>query len=271
MISRIKETVEFMERTIMYRPKTGIILGSGLDDIENLLENKTIINYEDIPNFPVSTVDGHKGRFVVGKVDDVEVLLMEGRFHYYEGYSMDEITFPVYVLKYFGIRNLIVTNSAGGINEKYSVGDYMLINDHINNFGTSPLIGENYTEMGPRFLDMTQPYDTDLISMAKEKGKELGINCQEGVYIGVSGPCYETKAEIKYFGIIGADAVGMSTVPEVIAANYLGLRVLGISFISNMGTGISKSKHDHKNVLKAAQKNIKIFANWVKEIVLLIN
>jgi purine-nucleoside phosphorylase len=184
---------------------------------------------------------------------------------------MEELTFPIYILKYFGVEKVIVTNSAGGINPNFSVGDYMLINDHINQFGTSPLIGKNNSEIGPRFLDMTEPYDSKLISIAKEKSADFDLNWHEGVYIGVSGPCYETKAEIRYFGKIGADAVGMSTVPEVIVANYLGMKVLGISFISNMGTGISSTKHDHKNVLEAAQKKIEVFAKWIREIVLCID
>ncbi len=270
MIEKINETVLYLERKIMYRPKLAIILGSGLNEIEKLLNNKTIVDYEDIPNFPVSTVEGHKGRFVIGTINGKEILLMQGRFHYYEGYSMDEVTYPIYVLKSFGIKNIIVTNAAGGINQKFSVGDFMIIEDHINHFGTSPLIGKNDSDIGPRFVDLTEPYSNNLIEVAERAASELSIPYQKGVYIGVSGPCYETKAEIRYYEKIGADAVGMSTVPEVIVANYLKLNVLGISFISNMGTGIAQTKHSHENVLKTAEENMGKLTNWLQEIIMKI-
>lgn len=266
-MEKIQETLKYIKNKTKYRPKISVILGSGLNKIEDSLNEKIEIDYKDIPNFPISTVEGHDGKFVFGKIEGIEVLIMKGRFHYYEGYTMKEVVYPIMCMKQFGIEKLIVTNAAGGINENFEVGDFMIINDHINLFGDNPLIGKNDNNLGVRFPDMTEAYNPKMIEIAKKTAKEIGFKHKEGVYLGVSGPCYETKAEIKFFKIIGADAVGMSTVPEVITANYLNMQVLGISFISNMATGISKEKHSHESVIKKADENIKKLENWIKSLI----
>lgn len=267
MFENIIKTSEYIKNNTKFNPKIAIILGSGLGDLVNFVEEKEEINYEDIPNFPVSTVVGHAGKLVFGKINNVEVLLMQGRFHFYEGYSMKEVTYPIYVMKQLGIEKLIVTNASGGINETFEPGTLMLINDFINFMGTNPLIGKNDERFGVRFPDMSEAYSLELIDKAKKVADSLNIAYREGVYMACTGPNYETAAEIRAFKTLGADAVGMSTVPETIVANYLGLKVLGISCITNMATGIQKFKHSHDRVVKTAKKASENFCTWVSNIV----
>lgn len=267
MYEKVKETAEFIKSKTSQRPDTAIILGSGLGDLVDSIEEKEFIDYKDIPNFPVSTVSGHKGRLVFGKLEGKPVMAMQGRFHYYEGYKMREVAYPVYVMKLLGIENLIVSNAAGGINRSFSEGTLMIITDHINLFGNNPLIGQNDERFGPRFPGMSEAYNHQFITVAKKKASENEIEFREGVYAGLTGPYYETAAEIRYLSTIGADAVGMSTVPEVITANYLGLKVLGISCITNMATGIAEVEHEHEAVVETAKRVSEQFCTWVSKIV----
>jgi len=247
MYKKATEAAKYIKKLYKGNPKTAIVLGSGLTSIMDELENKIEIPYEDIPYFKVSTVKGHTSKLVYGTLQDKEVILMSGRFHFYEGYNMKEITFPIYVFKLLGIENLILTNSCGGINTNLlSPGNIMVINDFINLMPTNPLIGENDERFGPRFPDMTEPYDQGLRSIAKSQAKELDIDYNEGIYAGFMGPYYETKAEIRMIEKMGADAVGMSTVPETIIGHYLGLKVLAFATITNMATGIQKKNHSHQ-------------------------
>ncbi|MEQ6390927.1 purine-nucleoside phosphorylase [Bacillaceae bacterium S4-13-58] len=248
-------------------PVIGLILGSGLGVLADEIDDAVTISYDEIPNFPKSTVEGHKGQLVVGILEGKTVMAMQGRFHFYEGYSMQQVTFPVRVMKELGINHLLVTNAAGGINESFQPGDLMIITDHINMMGTNPLIGKNDRAMGPRFPDMSQAYNRNLIQHAEKVAQDLSLKVQKGVYVGNTGPVYETGAEIKMLRILGGDAVGMSTVPEVIAANHAGMSVLGISCISNMAAGILDQPLTHNEVIETTQKVKKDFLSFVKEIV----
>lgn len=236
-------------------PETVIVLGSGLGGLADEAENKKIIGYSEIPGFLSSTAPGHAGKMISGLLFGKKVLLMSGRFHFYEGYSMKDIGFFVRVLKVAGVKNLVVTNAAGGINQSFSQGDLMLILDHIKFFDDSPLRGENYGELGPRFNDMSAAYTPELLEKARAAAKMENIDLKEGVYAFMPGPSYETPAEIKMLDILGADAVGMSTVPEVITAAHCGMNVLGISCITNMAAGIGKEKLSHDDVKKTADEN----------------
>lgn len=267
MYDKVMESVTFIKEKLSFEPKIAVILGSGLGDLVSVMTDKEYIAYEDIPNFPQSTVKGHAGRLVLGKIKGVPVLCMEGRFHYYEGYTMKEVTYPVFVFKKLGLEKLLVTNACGGINTDFEPGTLMIINDFINLMGTNPLYGPNDERFGPRFPDMSEPYSLDLINKAKSVANKLDIAYKEGVYAGFIGPCYETKAEIVMIGRHGADAVGMSTVPETIVANYLGMKVLGISCITNMATGIQKVKHSHDRVVEVAQKASKNLCLWVENLI----
>ncbi len=232
-VVKFKETAAFIsERINNEKPGTAIILGSGLGLLADKIENPIVIPYKDIPHFVHSTAMGHKGNLIFGTLGDKKVIAMQGRFHYYEGYTMQEVTYPVRVFATLGIKNLFVSNAAGGVNFNYKVGDLMIIRDHINML-PNPLIGKNIEEMGPRFPDMTRPYDLELIKMAEEIAAKKAIKLQKGVYFGGTGPTYETPSEYGFFRLIGADAVGMSTVPEVIVARHCGLRVFGMSVITN--------------------------------------
>ncbi|MCC9295868.1 purine-nucleoside phosphorylase [Clostridium sp. WLY-B-L2] len=266
----VKEAVGFISLNMKLKPKIGIILGSGLGNIADEIESAEIYRYRDIPHFPVSTVQGHKNRLVIGKLENKAVFAMQGRFHYYEGYSMKDIIFPIMVMKMIGIESIIVTNASGGINKNYSSGDLMLIKDHINLSGQNPLIGQNMDEFGSRFPDMSEAYDKGLREMAKKAAFKLGISLQEGVYVYMTGPSYETPAEINMLGILGGDAVGMSTVPEVIAANHSGMKVLGISCITNMAAGILNHRLSHEEVIKTSAAASKKFVNFTKEIIKII-
>jgi len=267
MFDKVCESVQYIENKVDLKPQIAIILGSGLGDLTKDITEKQYIEYKDIPNFPQVTVKGHEGRLVYGKINDIPILAMQGRFHYYEGYTMKEVVYPVYVMKQLGIKQLILTNACGGINTDFEPGTLMLINDFINLFGDNPLIGENDQRFGTRFPDMSEPYALDLMDKAKKVGKEMNLIYEEGVYAGFMGPYYETAAEIRMIGKMGADVVGMSTVPETIAANYLGIQVLGISCVTNMATGIQKCKHSHERVVAVANQASENLCQWVKKIV----
>ncbi|MEN1969100.1 purine-nucleoside phosphorylase [Lentibacillus sp. N15] len=265
--TEIQEASTFIQEQLSAKPSIGLILGSGLGVLAENIEKPITISYGDIPHFPVSTVAGHKGQLVIGTLEGKQVMAMQGRFHFYEGYSMHQVTFPVRVMKELGITSLLVTNASGGINESFSPGDLMLLTDHINNMGTNPLIGPNDEELGPRFPDMSAVYDRSYIEHAKACANSLGISIQQGVYVGNTGPTYETPAEIRMLRVLGGDAVGMSTVPEVIAAGHAGLRVLGISCISNMAAGILDQPLTHDEVIETTAKVREDFLQFVKEIV----
>lgn len=263
---QVKEAADAVGRLTGRRSETGIILGSGLGPVVDTMEDKIEIPYGEIPHFPISHVEGHAEKLVFGKAGGREVVAMQGRFHYYEGFTMKELTFPVYVLKLLGVKKLIVTNACGAINQSFHVGDLVLLTDYINFLGDNSLIGENDERFGPRFPDMTEAFSQELRAKAAECAKSLGIEYREGVYALFNGPCFETAAEIRALSVLGADCVGMSTVPEVIAANYLGMKILGISCITNMATGIAKEKHDHREVLRIANVSSGKLCAWVSEI-----
>ena len=254
MFEKLEATVACVKQHTDLRPTVGVILGSGLGQLVDRMTDAVAIDYRELPHFPAPTVAGHAGRLVVGRINGVAIMAMQGRFHYYEGHDMRTIAVPTAFMQRFGVRTLIVSNSAGGINRGFVPGDLMLITDHINLVGTNPLIGLNDERLGPRFPDMTEPYSLRLIALAEAAAAELGVSLRQGVYAGLSGPCYETAAEIRYLERIGADAVGMSTVPEVIVARYLGMEVLGISCVTNMATGIATVKHAHEDVVRTANE-----------------
>ena len=264
---KVLKTSNYLKKRINIKPTVGIILGSGLGSLVDKVENKVVIQYKNIPYFPQSKVSGHSYNLVFGNIGKTNVVIMQGRFHYYEGYSLRELTFPIYVLKELGITDLIVTNACGGINTNFKPGDLMLIKDHINMLGNNPLIGDNDERFGPRFPDMSEAYSKEKISLATTIANKLNIDIKEGVYALYSGPSYETAAEITAYKNLGADAVGMSTVPEVIVANYLKIKVLGISCITNMATGISKTKHSHQEVLEVANVASSKLCKLVEEII----
>lgn len=263
----VKESADYIKSKINTEPVLGVILGSGLGSLIDIVEDQVVIPYADIPNFPQSTVEGHAGNFVIGHVGNVNLVLMAGRFHYYEGFTMKELTFPIYVMQLMGVKNLIVTNACGGINPTFKPGDLMLITDHINMLGNNSLIGPNDERFGVRFPDMSEAYSLEWMAKAEEIAKGLSISYQKGVYAIFSGPCYETAAEIRAFAALGSDAIGMSTVPEVVAANYLGMKVLGIACITNMATGIAREKHSHEEVLRTANESSERMCRWISQII----
>ncbi len=249
MLEKINQTVTYIKSRITTEPEVGIILGTGLGGLVREIQNQQAIEYKDIPNFPVSTVDGHSGRLIFGTLGGKKVVAMQGRFHYYEGYDMKQVTFPVRVMKFLGIRYLFVSNASGGVNPNFEIGDLMIINDHINLL-PNPLIGPNINELGPRFPDMHKPYDHDLIALAKKTAADNGIKVQEGCYVGTTGPTFETPKEYQYFRIIGGDAVGMSTVPEVIVARHMSIPVFAISIITDLGVPGKIVEVSHEEVQK---------------------
>ena len=255
----VMNAVYYIQARVACRPRNAVILGSGLGSIADQLENRELLSYADIPGFPKSDVSGHAARFVFGTLNGRPIVAMQGRFHYYEGLSMRQLSFPIYVLKQLGVEKIVVTNACGGINPDFNPGDLMLITDHINFAGNNPLIGANDERFGPRFPDMSEAYDKSLCAFARETAASLEIPLREGVYAFYSGPSFETAAEIRAFKALGADVVGMSTVPEVITAVYLGMRVLGLSCITNMATGIAEKKHSHEEVLLTAAKSAERF------------
>lgn len=247
MIKKIKQTAENLLKVIDFKPEVGIILGSGLGGLGTQITNSVSVQYKDISNFPVSTVAGHAGKLIFGNLGNKKVVAMQGRFHYYEGYSMQEVTFPVRVMYYLGVTKLIVSNAAGGVNPSYNQGDMMIITDHINKFPDHPLRGKNIDELGVRFPDMSKVYYPKYIEIAEQIAANNNIKVQKGVYAGSSGPTLETKAEYKMFRILGADATGMSTVPEVIVAHHQGFKIFGMSVITNVSEPIDpniETTHD---------------------------
>ncbi|MDY2916853.1 MAG: purine-nucleoside phosphorylase, partial [Muribaculaceae bacterium] len=238
-----------------------------LGNLVDHMTDKKVIPYKNIPNFPVSTVAGHSGNFVFGKLGDKSVIAMQGRFHYYEGYDMKTVTFPVRVFKALGVETLFVSNAAGGMNKEFKVGDVMVITDQINLFPENPLRGKNYEELGPRFPAMTEPYSHELIKKADEIANEKGIRIMHGVYVGVTGPTFETPAEYEYFRVIGGDAVGMSTVPEVIVARHMDMKVFGVSVITDLGGKEITTVPSHEEVTQAAENAAPVMLTLVKELV----
>lgn len=252
MLEKIKQTAEYLRSRTEKLPEIGIILGTGLGTLVDCIENPQYIPYSEIPNFPISTVAGHKGNLIFGNIGGRRVIAMQGRFHYYEGYDMKTVTFPVRVMKALGVETLFVSNAAGGMNKAFKVGDVMVITDHINLFPENPLRGHNYDELGDRFPAMTEAYSKELVSLADKIAAEQGLHIVHGVYVGTTGPTFETPAEYEYFRVIGGDAVGMSTVPEVIVARHGNMRVFGISVITDLGGKDITDVPSHEEVQAAA-------------------
>lgn len=264
---KVQQTKDYLLSQIDQWPSIGLVLGSGLGILADEIENPTYIPYNELPHFPASTVTGHAGRMVIGDLKGKRVIAMQGRFHYYEGHSLEAVTYPIRIMKAIGVQQIIVTNAAGGINPNFKPGDLMIIQDHINLTSQNPLIGPNEEEFGERFPDMSEAYSKKLIALAKDVASKNKINMVEGIYAGMLGPSYETPAEVNFLSIIGASAVGMSTVPEVIVAQHSGLEVLGISCISNMAAGISEHSLTHDEVMETTE-NIKAqFLQLVKEVI----
>lgn len=264
---RLEKCYKCFKEKIDFIPDVALVLGSGLGDYADGIKQEAVLDYKDIEGFPVSTVAGHKGRFVFGYVGDVKVVVMQGRVHYYEGYSMEDVVLPIRLMKLMGAKVLFLTNAAGGVNYDYHAGDFMLISDQIC-MAPSPLIGENVDELGPRFPDMSNIYDRDLREVVRNAAKDLGIPLQEGVYIQLTGPNYESPAEIKMVRTLGADAVGMSTACEAIAANHCGLKTVGISCISNLACGITDKPLTHKEVQETADRVAPLFKKLITESVI---
>ncbi|GAF66730.1 purine-nucleoside phosphorylase [Alkalihalobacillus trypoxylicola] len=267
MKQHIEETLELLSKRGIKKPKIGLILGSGLGVLADEIQHSIKVPYQDIPHFPISTVAGHAGQLVFGELEGQSVIAMSGRFHYYEGYSLEAVTYPVRVFKALGVEQLIVTNAAGGVNTDFNAGDLMIISDHINNMYQNPLMGANDPELGERFPDMSSAYSEKLRSLAKNEAAKLQLNVQEGVYVANTGPCYETPAEVRMIRTIGGDAVGMSTVPEVIVARHSNMEVLGISCISNMAAGILPQPLTHSEVIETTEAVKADFMELVKSII----
>jgi purine-nucleoside phosphorylase len=253
LLQRLDEAAAVVRSKSALEPRVGVVLGSGLGGFADALDERTAIPFGEIPHFPASTVAGHGGALVLGRAGAVPVAVMKGRVHHYEGYSLQDVVFPVRVLARLGVRTLVVTNAAGGINTLFAPGELMVIEDHVNLIG-NPLVGPNEDALGPRFPDMSEAYDRALRDVAEAACAAVGIRCQRGVYVGMSGPSYETPAEIRMARVLGGDAVGMSTVPEVIAARHMGLRVAGLSCITNLAAGVSDRKLDHREVLETGRR-----------------
>ena len=266
MYTRIQETASWLKERMTTSPKTAIILGTGLGQLASEITDKTEYPYSEIPNFPISTVEGHSGKLIFGKLGGVDILAMQGRFHFYEGYSMKEVTFPVRVMYELGIKTLFVSNAAGGMNPEFKIGDLMIITDHINFFPEHPLRGKNLPT-GPRFPDMHEPYDLSLVAEADKIAEEKGIRVMHGVYVGVQGPTFETPAEYKMYRILGGDAVGMSTVPEVIVAHHCGIRTFGISVITDLGGLDVPVEVSHEEVQEAANKAQPLMTEIMREMI----
>ena len=266
MYEKIQETASWLKERMTTKPETAIILGTGLGQLATEITDSYEFSYSDIPNFPISTVEGHSGKLIFGKLGGKDIMAMQGRFHYYEGYSMKDITFPIRVMYELGIKTLFVSNASGGMNPEFKIGDLMIITDHINFFPEHPLRGKNIP-YGPRFPDMSEAYNKELIRKADQIAAEKGIKVQHGIYIGVQGPTYETPAEYKMFRILGADAVGMSTVPEVIVANHCGIKVFGISVITDLGVEGKIIEITHEDVQKAADAAQPLMTTIMRELI----
>ena len=267
MYSAIRETVDTIRLYSDQKPVLGLILGSGLGFYADTLEDRIVLPFSNLPHFPPSTVDGHSGNLIFGNAAGVPTVALQGRVHLYEGYSAADVAFPARILGALGIHQLIVTNAAGGINESFSPGDLMVITDHINLMGANPLVGPNIGQLGPRFPDMSNAYDADMRKIALEVAHREGIAIRTGIYIGLRGPSFETPAEIRMCRMLGADAVGMSTVPEVIVANHMGIRVLGLSCITNMAAGMLPKKLTHEEVMDTTEKISRIFQSLLNGII----
>lgn len=254
MYDKIQETADFIKSHTKLKPRIAIVLGTGLGNLADKIEVENEFDYQNIPNFPVSTVVGHKGKLITGRLRGNEVLAMQGRFHFYEGYSMEEVTFPFRVMKLLGIEKLFLSNASGGMNPDFEIGDLMIIKDHINLMGDNPLIGPNDSRMGPRFVDMSEPYDTRLIEKAQSIAKQRDLKVHTGIYAAVTGPTFETPAEYKYMRNLGADAVGMSTVPEVIVASQMDIKVLAVSVITDLGVEEKIVEVSHEEIIEAANQ-----------------
>lgn len=270
MLEAINETTSFIKEQITIQPETAIILGTGLGKIADQVEAEKVIPYEDIPNFPVSTVKGHDGKLIIGQYAGKEVIVLNGRFHFYEGYSMQEVTFPIRVLKFLGIKNIFISNAAGGMNPDFEIGDVMFINDHIN-LMPNPLIGFHHPSFGDRFPDMSAVYNQDLIREAMQAATSQKLRAHKGCYVGVTGPTLETPKEYEYFRIIGGDAVGMSTVPEAIVAHQMGLNIFAVSVITDLGIPGKIEKISHETVLQAAEKVAPRLVNVITEVISRLN
>jgi len=266
-MKRIDKICESIKARVPFVPEVLVILGSGLGSMAEQVEDKIIIKYEDIDDFMVSTVEGHAGQFVFGLYKGKKVVMMQGRFHYYEGHSMKEVTLPVFVMRRLGVKNMIVTNACGGVNTSLKPGDLMLIEDHLNFTGNNPLMGSNLDEFGPRFPDMSKVYDRGLMALAQRIGEEENITLKKGVYAIYTGPSYETPAEIRAYRVLGADAIGMSTVPEAIVANYSGMRVLGVSCITNMAAGILDQPLNHAEVIEVSARVREGFTTLISRVI----
>lgn len=260
---KLQKCYESFKKKIDFIPKIALILGSGLGDYAETINVEETLDYHEIEGFPISTVPGHKGRFIFGYIKEVPVVIMQGRVHYYEGYPISDVVLPVRLMKLMGAQVLFLTNAAGGVNYDYNAGDFMLISDHISNFVPSPLIGQNMDELGTRFPDMSHVYDSDLREIIKNTAKELTISLQEGVYVQLTGPAYESPAEVRMCRILGGDAVGMSTACEAVAANHMGMRICGISCISNLACGMSDAPLNHKEVQEVADRVAPLFKKLV--------
>ncbi|NLI93572.1 MAG: purine-nucleoside phosphorylase [Peptococcaceae bacterium] len=269
--AKINEAKAYVTKKLQVTPELGIILGSGLGNLAELVQDPIVIPYQEIPHFPVSTVQGHSGKLITGTLSGRPVMVLQGRFHYYEGYEMHEVTFPVRLMQAMGIKGLLVTNAAGGINMEYEPGDLILIQDHINLMGSNPLRGANLSSLGPRFPDLSDSYNTGWRQKALALMGDMDLKPLQGVYAGVSGPSYETPAEIRYLRTIGADLVGMSTVPEVIVANHGGMKVLGISCVTNMAAGIQARKLSHAEVIETTQRVGETFVSFVQKLIQLLD
>ena len=268
LMEMLSESKAYIEKQLEGRkPVIGLILGSGLGEMADAISNPVVIDYHDIPHFPVSTVPGHKGRLVIGELEGRTVLCMQGRFHYYEGYSMQDVVYPIRVMRMLGINGLFLTNAAGCVNTSWKPGDLMLIADHIKLIADNPLRGENPDSLGDRFFDMTQAYDKVLLSVAEKAAGDLSIPVRKGVYMLFTGPSFETAAEVRFARIAGADAVGMSTVPEAIAASHMRMHTIGISCLTNMAAGILDQPLNHEEVLETGERVKRTFSALVKEII----
>ncbi|MDR1225274.1 MAG: purine-nucleoside phosphorylase [Prevotellaceae bacterium] len=269
MLEKIKKSASFVKSKVTIEPEVGIILGTGLGGLVHSIEQQQILEYQDIPNFPLSTVEGHSGRLIFGVLGGKKVVAMQGRFHFYEGYDMGQVTFPVRVMKFLNIKCLFVSNASGGMNKAFSVGDLMIINDHINCL-PNPLIGKNIAELGPRFPDMSEPYNKKMIALCEGVAGKLGIKVQKGCYVGTTGPTFETPKEYGYFQRIGGDAVGMSTVPEVIVARHMGIPVFAMSIITDLGGDDIAMNVSHEEVQKvgamAEKKMTQIMTGMLQEL-----
>lgn len=267
MLKKLEETVRYINQKIDFTPEYGIVLGTGLGGLVNEIQIEAEFNYENIPHFPISTVESHSGKLIFGSIANKKVLAMQGRFHFYEGYSLEEVTYPIRIMKMLGVSKLIISNASGGVNPNFEVGEIMVLNDHINLFPGNPLIGKNIDKLGPRFPDMSCPYDTKMIEKALKIASDNQIKIATGVYAGLTGPSLETPAEYKYIRTIGADAVGMSTIPEVIVARHMDIPVFAISIITDLGVPGKIKKVSLKEVIEVATRQEPKMTLIIKELI----